>query len=256
MRLTYFVQNYILYTKTMFSNPKSFSLPLIKIEKIAKDTYSFFFDTINHPINFLPGQYIRLILPAVKQYNSRFFTIASSPLQKDSIMITLKRGSSEFNNALFTIKPDTNVEFFGPNGGMYLEETDHTSRVFLAGGIGIVSFYSMILYLVEKKLPIDIILIASFSKQEDMIFYQQLSQIAQRHKNIQIIYTLTQEHSVTWRGETGRISKELLKKYVSDKTKSAYYIVGFPDMVSDTEELLEEMGIRLDTIKIESFTGY
>lgn len=240
----------------MSPQPQSFQLRFIQKKEIAKDTYAFFFDTTNHPIHFLPGQYIRIVLPSVKQFNSRFFTIASSPLQSSSLMIALKKGKSEFNNALFALEPNSLVEFFGPNGGLYLDETDYTPKVFLAGGIGIVSFYSMMQDIVEKKLPTEVSLFASFSKREDMIFYDHLMDIAKNNTNIKIIYTLTQESTDVWSGEKGRISENLLTKYIPDITKPTFYIVGFPEMVNDTEEILETMKICLSRIKTEAFIGY
>jgi ferredoxin-NADP reductase len=236
--------------------PQEFTLTFIKKEQIARDTYAFYFDRENVPFDFLAGQYVRIILPFTNDiYMSRFFTIASSPLEEKYLIIITKRGKSGFKQTLFDLKPQDETQFFGPNGGIYLREDDTTDQVFLAGGLGIIPFYTMILYAAARKISVKIILIVSFSYAEEMIYYDQLQAISKQHSNIKIIYTLTRESSA-WKGERGRISETLIRKYVPDIVKPQYYIVGFPEMVNDTEELLENMGVGLEKIKIESFTGY
>lgn len=234
---------------------KKISLPFIKKEKIAQDTFLFYFDRSNSEFNFLPGQYIRIIFPSLSRYDSRFFTISSSPLEKEYLIIATKIGTSEFKQSLFSLQPGTDVSFFGPNGGIFLDEKETSERVFLAGGLGIVPFYSMITYAAEKKLTIPMTLFVSFSYVEDMMYFDALQTIAEKFPNINIIYTITKPND-SWEGETGRISEKLLRKYISDITNPVYSIVGFPEMVTDTEELLENMGVNINKIKIEPFTGY
>lgn len=240
----------------MFFAPREFKLPFIKKEQIANDTYSFYFDRSSIPFDFLAGQYIRIILPFTDDiYTSRFFTIASSPFDKTYLTVSMKRGKSEFKKSLFALQPQEMVQLFGPNGGVYFNEEDATDCVFLAGGLGIVPFYSMIKYVAAKKLSTKMILIVSFSYPQDCIYYDELLAIARGNHNIQVIYTITRDVK-EWQGETGRISEKLIRRYVLDLNKPTYSIVGFPEMVSDTEELLESMGVPLEKIKIEPFTGY
>jgi ferredoxin-NADP reductase len=114
----------------------------------------------------------------------------------------------------------------------------------------------MISYVAEKNITTLITLIVSFSTMADMAFYESLTHITHQHPTIKIIYTLTRDLQADWPGERGRISETLIKKYVREIQKPTYYIVGFPEMVSDTEELLEGMGVSLNKIRVEPFTGY
>ncbi|HSW88874.1 MAG TPA: FAD-dependent oxidoreductase [Candidatus Saccharimonadales bacterium] len=239
----------------MFSEPKSFLLPFIKKEKIAKDTYSLYFDRSKVNFDFMPGQYIRISLSIKDKTISHFFTIASSSLEKNHLMITIKIRESVFKQSLLRLQNNEKVSFYGPLGGFYFDEKDTRERVFLAGGIGVTPFYSMITYVTRKKISIPLTLIASFSSIEEIIYYDELMRIDKEFSNIKIIYTITQPNN-GWHGEVGRISKRLIKKYISDITKPTYYIVGSGEMVNETEELLEKMAVDLENIKIESFTGY
>jgi len=289
----------------MAIQPKEFYLPFIKKEKVAKDTYSFYWDSANIDLNFLPGQYVRMTLNIKNRDNrgsSRFFTIASSPLEKEHIMITTKivenktlpfRHSgkpvsrrahpesptfrdagqdgyqtvtrqasmtafgicSSFKKKLLGLKMGDMVKFFGPMGGFILNEEEKNPRVFLAGGIGITPFHSMITYAYSKNLSIPITLIVSFSSVEDLAFHEELSNIAKENSYIKTIYTITHPN-VQWKGETGRISEGLIKKYVQDIFKPQYFIVGPPAMVAAIEEVVRNMGAVNEKIFIENFTGY
>lgn len=235
-----------------------FILPLVKKEKIAENTYSFYFDRAKQNLDFLPGQYIRMVLPLESpddRGNSRFFTIASSPLEKDCIMITTKIIQSAFKKRLDKIRIGEGVQFFGPFGGFVLSEEDQKERVFLAGGIGITPYHSMIMFSSVKNLSIPITLFVSFSTFQEMFWYEKFSQIAKNNKNIKVIYTLTHSDN-NWSGEKGRITIDIIKKYVPDILEPSYYIAGPPAMVSAMEEIIESAGVASDKIFIENFLGY
>ena len=239
---------------------KEFYLPLTKKEQLTKDVYSFYFKR-PQDLDFLPGQYIRMILPIEKKDergDSRFFTIASSPLEKDKIMITTRVIKSSFKKKLAELNIGERAKFFGPMGGFVLNEQDKDSRVFLAGGIGITPFHSMITYAHAKNLTIPITLIVSFSRVEDMVFYEELLDIAKKDSYIKIIYTVShpEESDKPWNGEIGRVSEDLIKKYVPSFLNPLYYIVGPPKMVAVIEDVVKNMGVPNEKIFIENFTGY
>lgn len=221
---------------------------LIKKEKIGKDTWSFSFKKIKEFL-FLPGQYVSIFFGN----DTRDFTIASSPLQKDEFFIVTKEGISEFKNQFFSVPPGSIITLKSPSGGFVLDEKDIAPHVFLAGGIGMTPFYSMITYGNEKKLNTPMTLLVSFSKKEDVIFYNQLKDIAEKNPLINIQYSLSQD---TWDGERGRISEKLIQKYVPKIRETKYLIAGGEKMVEDTEELLLKMGIDPKNIRIDIFTGY
>jgi len=241
-----------------------FFLPFIKKENIAKDTWTFYFsrEKINNFYDFFPGQYNRVTLPIEPKDdmgNNRQFTISSSPTQKDYLTITTRKTEkkSDFKSAFFKLKPGTDIQFFGPLGGFYLREENKIPRVFLAGGIGITPFYSMIRYCADKNLNIPILLIVTFSNVEEVIFYDELSQISKK-SNMKVVYSVTHPEAskMGWGGEMGRISESTIKKYVSDVKASEFMVTGPPPMVDSTVEILQNMHVPEDHLKVEYFTGY
>jgi ferredoxin-NADP reductase len=184
--------------------------------------------------------------------------MSSSPLEKNFVSLTTKIIQSEFKKALFALKEQDEIKIFGPMGQFILEEHDTRKKIFLAGGIGVTPFHSIITYATAANLNLPITLLASFSIPEEMIFFNELTKIANSHANIQDIYTITkpQESKTSWIGETGRVSENMIKKYAKDIMQSVFYIVGPSPMVEGTKKLLEDMKITNENIKIEQFTGY
>lgn len=234
-----------------------FTLPFVKKELVAKDTFAFYFDRSKENWEFHPGQYIRMILPQDNpddRGTMRYFTISSSPLDKTYLRITTKVMQSTFKYTLDSLQPGQEVSFFGPSGAFYLQEQEK-SHVLLAGGIGMTPFVSMIEYVGLKNLDLDITFMVSFSTKEELVYFEELSKIASLHKNIKVIYSVSHSDE-NWKGETGRITEDLIKKYVPDISKPLYYIVGPPPMVEATVDLVGNMGIAEDRILQEHFSGY
>lgn len=228
-----------------------FHLRFIKKEKIAKDVSAFYFSRKENDFDFLAGQYIHIYLSISDEKgrgNSRMFTIASSPLEKDYITIVTKRGKSLFKQSLFKLVSKTPVKFYGPSGGLILDDPPaggkKPSYVFLSLGIGITPFRSIIKYINQKNLNIKIILLVSFSSEEDYLFLSELMDIAKNKSNINIIYTIK------------RITSRFIKKHVKNINDHLYYIVGSPNAVLNLEEAVLEMGVSNEKIFIENFEGY
>ncbi len=239
----------------------NFILPFVKKVQLASDTFSFYFDRTKRNFDFLPGQYIKMALDIKNpddRGNSRFFTISSSPLEKDYIVITTKIIKSSFKKRLARLSSLEKVKFYGPIGGFVLNEKTKEDLVFLAGGIGVTPFHSMITYASSKKLTIPITLFVSFSKTEEAVFYKELGEVASKNSNIKIVYTISQPQTAwsNWDGETGRISMDLIRKYRRDILNPLYYIAGPAKMVSAMEEMIRDMGVGDGHIFIENFPGY
>lgn len=220
---------------------------LLSKQQIAKDTWLFTFEKKH--TKHTAGQYTTMYLGN----DNRDFTIASSPREEKTFSIITKKGISNFKKKLFSLRIGSALQMEQPAGGFVLPEDTKTAYVFLAGGIGMTPFLSMISFFHEKKYTMPLTLFVSFSKKEQMIFYDMLQKIQQENPFIRIIYTLSQD---IWDKETGRISENLIKKYISDIHSVEYLIAGGEKMVEDTEKMLLDMGIEESKIRIDIFTGY
>ena len=240
---------------------KPYVIQFISREQVAKDTYTFSFKRPDE-FDFLPGMYNRWTLPITVtdgRGSSRFFTISSSPLVTDKITVTTKIIRSDFKKALLNLKENDEVKIFGPMGNFVLDETNTKPRVLIAGGIGITPFHSMLTYAAAKNLTIPLTLFVSFSMPDEMVFFEELKKIGVTHSNIKIVYTITkpEESKIPcWEGEKGRISEELIKKYVPDIAGVLFYVVGPPPMEEAITKMLKDMDFSKENILTETFTGY
>ncbi len=240
---------------------RSFTLSFVKKEKVAEDAYSFYFDRSNIDLDFIAGQYIRMTLDIQnpdERGSSHYFTISSSPLNKEYLVVTTRIIQSTFKKTLFNLLPGQEVKFFGPMGEFILNQNSKREYVFLAGGIGITPFYSIITYVHQAKINTPITLFVSFTRIEDCIFYEELINISKENPLIKVIYTITHPEGskISWNGETGRISEDLIKKYIPNVQSSIFYIAGPPKMVESMIKIVQAMGVSEENILKENFTGY
>jgi len=225
---------------------ETFYLPFEKKIAIAHNTYSFYFKR-NKTFDFKAGEYIRITLMIENpdsRGSSRYFTIASSPRDYDYLIITTKIIKSSFKKKLASLKRGEKVKFYGPLGNFVIDEKDNRTKVFLAGGIGITTFHSMIKYYSKTVFKGKIILLVSFSDPLDVIFYDELLKISKENDSIKVVYL------------KGRIDRDEISKNVSDYKDAIYYIVGPDVMVESITEIVSGLGVNEESIIRENFPGY
>ena len=239
-------------------------LKLVKKVDEAEGTKSFFWD-VEKKISYKPGQFIYLTLPKLNypddKGQTRHFTLSSSPTEKLLKITTRIRQESGFKKTLAELAPGSDVEAEGPEGEFVLNEQASNLQVFLAGGIGITPFRSMIKYVFDKHLSIPIQLIYSNSIPEQITFKNELDSIAYESQNIKVDHTITkpEESKVPWKGITGRIDESLIQKLITDNwqlTTVSFWLCGPPAMVEGVISVLSNLQIPLKNVRFEKFTGY
>ncbi len=204
--------------------------------------------------SFKPGQYVMLALYDKKGeiWQKRPFSICSSPLNKDYFQLAIKV-HGEFTQKITTLKEGDSVGVSGPNGFFTFNEAKMKEVVFLAGGIGITPFMSAIYYISEKNLPNKVTLLYSNKTKEDILFFEKLKSISQKHKNIKVIFTLTDNFPNSWEYEKERIDKTMLKKYCFPFGEKYFSLCGPLKFMESIASQLKEYGISEDHIKMERF---
>jgi glycine betaine catabolism B len=255
------------------SRPQKFQPKLLeKISHHGTDTISFRFarsdEQQNYYLNYKAGQYSVVDLGTKEDPEGpvRSFTIASSPTEKDFILISTRIRDTLFKKKLASLDLGTLVKITAPMGKFVLPD-DHTkSVVFLSGGIGVTPFRSMVKYATDKQLPLKITVFDSNRDQDNILYKKEFDECVSENKNLKIIYTITDERQGSssipndgWKGERGFINKAMLVKYLSTDQldNSIFYICGPPGMLKAMQKLLQDdLHIPKERIKIEEFTGY
>lgn len=235
-------------------------LSLIEKKEIAKDTFELTFKP-SEKVSYQPGQYMEWTLPG-KEVDirgiRRYFTIASSPLE-DVIRLGVKRAEkgSSFKNSLFSLEEGKGLLATSVMGDFLLPEDKDRTLVFIAGGIGITPFISMLRTLLIKKEKRDIVLIYA-NKQESEIAYKYVLEEAVRELGVRVVYVLSDLATLPkdWGGEKGFITEQILETHVTAVVSSFYYISGPPSMVSSYSALLQSMHVCKADITTDFFPGF
>jgi ferredoxin-NADP reductase len=233
---------------------------LLSRTEVAKDTLAFQFQ---RPRNFLfrPGQFIDLTvrgLPA-KGFNSLIhtFSIASSCFASDILVVTRMRDSI-FKRALSVLPLGTEVSIRGPMGSFVLHRDTSRPAVFLAGGIGIAPFLSMLSSAAIDKTHPPVSLFYANRHIEDAAFMDALWDLEMSNQNFHFFPTFTRiaiGHR-GWKGATGPINAQMLHKHISDLQNPIYYVAGPPGMVAGAHQTLVELAVPEENIRMEHFAGY
>lgn len=241
----------------------SYYMPLKERKAIADETMAFWLSTEGTGFAFKPGQFVSIALenpPYTDEKGSkRTFTIASSPNTKGSIMIATRMRDSAFKKSIREAPLGTKVKVQGPMGSFTLHEDASRAAVFLAGGIGITPFRSIIEWATQEKLQQQITLFYSNKTPSAAAFIQELEDWAKQNRNFSFIPTITEaeaKESRGWKYETGRIDEAMIRRRVKDLSAPIYYIAGPPQMVTALLALLQGMGISEQNIRHEEFEGY
>ena len=223
-------------------------------ETVAEGTLAFYFDK---PAGFShdAGQNVMLSLiepPAMDEAGpSRPFTLASAPHEPE-LMIATRMRDSTFKRHLGSMPLGTRLEMDGPGGLMVLHEDASRPAVFLAGGIGITPFLSMVRDAAKRSLPHRIVLFYSNRRPQDAAFLAELERL--QADRFRLVTTMTD--SPDWRGERRRISRELLAEHVPNLRAPIYYFAGPPGMTMAVQGMLAELGVAEDDMRSEEFYGY
>lgn len=244
------------------SDNKPFFLEYLKKEQLTSDCYTFYFKRNEEARDFVPGQTYEMKLPHKnmdERGEDRVFTISSSPTNKEFITITTRIIQSSFKKTLANLRSGSRVQFDGPWDDLNFDASDERPHVFIAGGIGVTPFHSIVQYSLDKNLMTRMTLFVSWKTQNEMIFDEFFRKAEDELPNFTYVPTLTNDESLDsdiWDGERGRITDEMIKKYIIDITGCKYFVAGPPLMVKSLKKIILDMGVDKDNILSEEFEGY
>src|ERR1039457_5949076 len=233
---------------------------LVSRQEVAEHTTAF---RLERPANwkFKAGQALDLTLlnppETDAEGNTRTFSIASAP-HEATLMVATRMRDTAFKRVLNTMPPGSAVKLEGPSGDLTLHNNVKRTAVFLAGGIGITPFRSIVLWAAKEKLPHRIYLFYSNRRPEDAPFLDELQALERENPNYRLIASMTEmtKSHRSWQGESGQIHQVMLSRYLKDAVSPIYYIAGPPEMVKGLHAMINEAGVDDDNIRAEEFAGY
>ncbi|HWB39414.1 MAG TPA: FAD-dependent oxidoreductase [Candidatus Saccharimonadales bacterium] len=215
-----------------------------------------FFFRPEKPISYTAGQFIELFLPHKNEDergHKRWFTLSSSP-SEELVTITTKYAgddkSSSFKKTLFGLKPGAELTMSDPMGDFVLPKLVQTPLVFVAGGIGLTPFHSIMEWLAATNESRPIQFVYGVHSEEEIIFQDTFDR-ANVHATI-----VVSDPSPAWGGERGNLSAELIMGLAKPTPDTLVYLSGPEAMVETLEKDLYKSGLRKDQFVGDYFPNY
>ena len=243
------------------ASPKEKLILTLKQKKfVAAGTYDFIF-TPDKSMKFRPGQYLEWTIPedgSDSRGNRRYFTIASSPTESTLNMgVKFYPKPSSFKKGLINMKVGDKMAASQLAGDFTLPKNPKKKLVFIAGGIGVTPFRSMIKYLVDRREKRDIVVFYSNKTAED-VAYKEVFDSAVEFLGIKVVYVLSDVAPGDYglNVKVGRLDANMIAKEIPDFKDRDFYISGPHGMVSAFEETLENLGVSRRKITTDFFPGF
>ena len=205
-------------------------------------------------LDYKPGQFFFVTIKQDDKELRKHFSFSSSPTEKGHIEFTKRLTDHEFSLALKAAKVGDWARIEAPFG-KFTFEGEYPKVALLGGGIGITPFLSYCKNAADKALSSKITLFYGCRTPEDFPFRKEFEFLAEQNKNLKLVFTVSQA-SPDWKGETGSIDVDMIKRYLPDYKENMFYTCGPPGMVEAMERLIESLGLPKEKLKRELFLGY
>ena len=227
--------------------------------EVAQGTLLVVFEVQDGAVDFRAGQYfwVTLLDPPYDDEKGprRHISVVTSPNERGVLGLCTRLRDSAFKRSLAELQVGDEVEVEEPKGEWALPEETDLPYVFVAGGIGITVFRSMLLYITEERLPYRVTLVYSNRDRESTAFLDELLELERAHENVRLVLTMTDDDG--WEGESRRIGPELLRDHLDgDLAGYRYLLAGPPAMVDTVTEQIRGAGVPESQLRPERFSGY
>jgi ferredoxin-NADP reductase len=225
--------------------------------EVAKGTLFVLFAVAGYP-DYRPGAYFWVDLPdrghADEKGLRRHISLATSPTERGVVGLATRLRDSAFKQTLADLEIADEVQVEEPKGSFLLPDDTDADYVFVAGGIGITVFRSMLRFVADEQQPYRITLVYSNRDRESAAFLDELEQLQGRIAALRVILTMTDEEG--WEGETRHLDAAVLAELVGGLDGKTFLVAGPPQMAEAVADSLKRSGLPEERVRADKFSGY
>ena len=218
------------------------------IKKETADVSTFFLSPEKEEFDFTAGQYVTLYLNNDKESQGKFYTISSSPGEPLLALSVKKIG--HFSSAIHKLKSGDPVYLSGPYG-WFFPTSGMESVVFLAAGIGVTPFLSILRDHQNNNIRQKIDLYYANRVLADAVFLEELKAF-KSHLPYKFCHFLTRDSSSDFSNQ-GHIKISDIRKGSGQFSGKYFFICGPIGFVSDMRKQLLSSGVQEEHIFTEAF---
>jgi ferredoxin-NADP reductase len=226
--------------------------------EVAKGTLLVVFDLQGAEVDFRPGQYFWVELPNRGRDDEkglrRHISVVTSPTERGVLGLCTRLRDTAFKQTLAELEVGDEVEVEEPKGDYRLPEDTGKHYVFVAGGIGITVFRSMLRYIADTGEPYRVTLVYSNRDRESTPFLDELQELEGRIPGLKLVLTMTEDDG--WDGETRRVDAEMLRDHLGELGAHTFLVAGPPPMVEAVVEQISGAGVPDEQVLPDRFSGY
>jgi ferredoxin-NADP reductase len=221
---------------------------LAEKREVAKGTLLALFEADGYP-DFRPGAYFWVELPDRGHQDEkglrRHISLVTSPTERPLVGLATRLRDSAFKRTLAELEVGDEVDVEEPKGSFLLPEDTSAEYVFVAGGIGITVFRSMLRYIADEQLPYRVVLCYSNSDRESAPFLDELEELERRIEGLRVVLTF---------GE--RFDAAALNEHAGQLEGKQFLVAGPPAMAESVSESLRVAGVHDEHVLTGGFSGY
>jgi CDP-4-dehydro-6-deoxyglucose reductase len=228
---------------------------VVKIEEEADQTRRFWIEIPDlEKFEFKPGQFVTLDLPISDQKGKRLrsYSIASWPDGSNvfELVIVLLEDGLGTNYIFKEWREGSELTFRGPLGVFTLPPVIEKDLYFICTGTGIAPFRSMLHHISDNNVPHqNLYLIFGCRKKENLLYYDELKELAEKIPNFHYIPTLSREE---WEGKTGYVHA-IYEELATGGRPAAFFLCGWKNMIDEAKQRIQAMGFDRKAIHQELY---
>lgn len=225
--------------------------------EVAKGTLLVLFAVEGYP-EYRPGAYFWVELPDRGHTDEkglrRHISLVTSPTERGVVGLATRLRDSAFKRTLASLRVGDAVEVEEPKGSFLLPEDTAAEYVFVAGGIGITVFRSMLRYVADTGAPYRVTLVYSNRDRESAAFLDELEQLERRIPGLRVVLTMTDDPG--WEGETRHLDADVLGELAGGLEGKTFLVAGPPAMAEAVADSLRAAGLPEERVLADRFSGY
>lgn len=254
----YFITGITAYTYHRIIGPTGRRKRLYRVERIERETHNVWTLMLKPPkdaelFDYLPGQFQFLTFDGGKG-EEHPFTISSSPTQSTYHTASIKE-SGDFTRRIGEVREGDFIAVQAPFGRFsYVLHPEEKDIVFIAGGIGITPFISMLRHMRDNRADKNLLLLYANNTEEDIAFRRELEELsAGNAPRLRVVHVLAKPGE-NWNGERGRIDWQMIEKQVTGEFRGkVFYVCGPPLMMNALITAIIEHGVPSQQVRSERF---
>jgi ferredoxin-NADP reductase len=184
----------------------------------------------------------------------RHISLVTSPTEEGVVGLATRLRDTAFKRTLAELAVGEEVEVEEPKGSFLLPEDTDAEYVFVAGGIGITVFRSMLRYIADTRQPYRVTLLYSNRDRESTAFLEELEDLERQIEGLRVVLTMTDDPD--WDGETRRFDADVIAELAGGLEGRTFLVAGPPPMAEAVAGALLAAGVPEDRVRSDKFSGY